>query len=190
MERWLFLPLQRWIFLSFRISFPWNSSALFLTKNEYFQPGDTELSGGLYTLATSLSTVSRSHTSKEGKGEERVNEEGYKLEILVIVFKFAQSFCAPCPSVISSKHHSFPTSNQLVKKIVLCYLGEIWPQESQTQNLKTISLREKDLMRPKVAGHVNEGWQAACSQTFQPLHCGGWWVCKEPKKRSICMKYN
>ena len=91
-------------------------------------------------------------------------------------------FSSPRPGVISSKDHSLATSNQLVKKIVLCYLGERQPQEYQTQKLNSIYQFKRDLMRPKVAGHVNESRQAACSQTLQPLHSGGWWVGNEPGK--------
>ena len=38
------------------------------------------------TLATSRSTVSRSQTSKDGIGEERVNEEGYKLKTIIFFY--------------------------------------------------------------------------------------------------------
>ena len=67
------------------------------------------------TLATSRSTVSRSQTSNDGIGEERVNEEGYKLKTIIyfyfLIWKKTIDLREPGPCVVPGKNHSLAISN-------------------------------------------------------------------------------
>lgn len=61
------------------------------------------------------------------------------------------------PGVITSEHDPLVSGDQLVDDVVL-----------------------GDLVGTEVAGHVNEGGEAAGGQALQPLHCGGGRVRHEP----------